>query len=84
MYRPDAPHGVTAHSVPTSRNEIDKPKSATRSAVAAICRNGSEKMSILQEALARARMYEIWRHERPPRRGARQINNELRRRRVWR
>lgn len=61
MYRPNQPHGVATSSVPTPLKE-DKTSSVTKT-VTAIRRNGTQKMHLLNEALARARMYEMWNEE---------------------
>lgn len=68
MYRHDAPHG-TASVIPTSMS-----RSRISTITKQLTTNGSERMNLIQEALARARMREIWRGEhRHRRRGAREV-----------
>ncbi|TQL75670.1 hypothetical protein FB566_1181 [Stackebrandtia endophytica] len=70
MYRHDAPHGTATSSIPTSTKSKPRIMTITRQ----ITTNGSEKMHLIHEALARARMREVWRGEhRHRRRSAREI-----------
>lgn len=68
MYRHDAPHGAVGVA----------PDSPSRPPIANLTNqltmNGSERMNLIHEALARARMREIWRGEhRHKRRAAREV-----------
>ena len=59
MYKPDAPHGVPSSSGPADRTVTAQLKDKV-AALPAI-KNGTEKMHLLNEALARARMRDLWR-----------------------
>ncbi len=68
MYRHDAPHGI-ASVIPVADNDTH-----VTTIIKQLTMNGSKRMNLIHEALARARMREIWRGEhRHRRRSARQI-----------
>lgn len=75
MYRPNEPHGVDSTSVPARRTRLfgstTRPKSKT----------GVKKMELMNEALARVRMRELWRPEHRHRRRAADVIRDVRRRR---
>ncbi|GAA4904317.1 hypothetical protein LX16_3690 [Stackebrandtia albiflava] len=78
MYRQDAPHGTATSVVPAPATTLARLLYTTTQAT---IKNGTEKMNLLHEALARARMREVWRGEhRHRRRGAREVMLDVRRR----
>ncbi|HZE39101.1 MAG TPA: hypothetical protein VE172_09860 [Stackebrandtia sp.] len=71
MYRHNEPHGVETSTVPTARTHQIK-QLTTKRAMPAL-KNGIEKLNLINEALARARMRDLWRHEHRHKRRAYQI-----------
>lgn len=70
MYRQDAPHGTATSTIPTTTMSRPRIMNLTKQ----LTTNGSEKMNLIHEALARARMREVWRGEhRHRRRTAREV-----------
>ena len=61
MYRPDALHGVETSSGPADRTHDTG--LLIKAAELPIFRNGTRRIHLLQEALARARMRDLWREE---------------------
>ncbi|CAM3535572.1 hypothetical protein STSO111631_22575 [Stackebrandtia soli] len=60
MSQYDKPHGVATSPVPRATSRIESTHlTVTRSLI----RNGTTKMHLLNEALARARMRDLWRGE---------------------
>lgn len=77
MYKADAPHGVASSSAPVLTTRTSQLK--TKLTVIPVLKNGSEKMQLLNEALARARMRDLWRGEHRHKRSAAQILRDVKR-----
>lgn len=75
MYRPNEPHGVGTTTVPTTRRARIGALTATK------LKTGVKKMELMNEAMARVRMYELWRQEHRHRRRAADVIRDVRRRR---
>ena len=76
MYRPDAPHGVATTMVPTPTSTT---KAMTKITAIPAIKNGTEKLQLLNEALARARMRDLWRQEHRHRRRSADILRDVKR-----
>ncbi|ADD44030.1 hypothetical protein Snas_4383 [Stackebrandtia nassauensis DSM 44728] len=77
MYRPNEPHGVATTTVPTARKRNRLFGSFTRPAI----KTGVKKLELMNEALARVRMREIWRPEHRHRRRYADVLRDVKRRR---
>jgi hypothetical protein len=76
-YQPDKPHGVAIETVSATATSFAKQMNKI-TAIPAL-KNGTEKLHLLNEALARARMRDLWREEHRHRRKAGQILRDVRR-----
>ena len=76
MYRPNEPHGVDATAVATARTRTRIFGSEIRPTL----KSGAKKLSLMNEALARVRMRELWRPEHRHKRRAGDVIRDVRRR----
>ncbi|MGH8882492.1 MAG: hypothetical protein ACRD0P_34955 [Stackebrandtia sp.] len=76
MYRPNEPHGVDATTVETARTRTRMFTSGNRPTL----KSGAKKLNLMNEALARVRMRELWRPEHRHKRRAADVIRDVRRR----